>query len=176
MDDDTKLVLIDNSAMALFETRADELIISGNKEELTSFVKAIDQNTFTFDDYFLEARYFYTLANCYSDVYRYRDSDWYSEDLSKAVVNFRKALYAIKFIESLNVIQSDLKSRIETNLANYLSSQGRAIYALEHWDIMLLRLTITLLPLSQKLIMHFLLLNAYMTSLILITTALKRIS
>jgi hypothetical protein len=34
MDDDTKLVLIDNSAMALFETRADELIISGNKEEL----------------------------------------------------------------------------------------------------------------------------------------------
>lgn len=134
MDDDTKLVLIDNSAMALFEVRADELIISGNKEELASFVKAIDQKTFIFDDYFLEARYFYTLANCYSDVYRYRDSDWYSEDLSKAVVNFRKALYAIKFIESLNVIQSDLKSRIETNLANYLSSQGRSICALEHWD------------------------------------------
>ncbi|MBH0074023.1 hypothetical protein I6F48_00395 [Pseudoalteromonas sp. SWYJ118] len=134
MEDDTKLVLIDNSAMALFEARADELILSGNKEELASFVKAIDQKTFTFDDYFLEARYFYTLANCYSDVYRYRDSDWYSEDLSKAVVNFRKALYAIKHIEDPNVIQLNLRSRIETNLANYLSSQGRAICALEHWN------------------------------------------
>ncbi|EGR2250331.1 hypothetical protein DZF84_01840 [Vibrio parahaemolyticus] len=127
-------VLIDSSAISLFEVRADELILSNDHEELTGFIKTIDQEFFVFDDDFTKARYFYTLANCYSVVHRYHSCQWYSEDLSRAVINYRKALYTIKSIEFQNANHVDLRSRIETNLANWLSSQGRAFCCIPHWS------------------------------------------
>lgn len=127
-------VLIDNSAIGLFEVRADELILSKNHNELTRFIKTIDQANFVFDDNFIKARYFYTLANCYSEVHQYHSTQWYSEDLSKAVINYRKALYTIKSIEYPNVNHINLRSRIETNLANWLSSQGRVLCCIPYWN------------------------------------------
>lgn len=134
MENEVENVLIDLSAIALFEMRADELILSSSIEELEGFVSSIDQPFFVFDDEFLKARYFYTLGNCYSTIFRYHYHEWYSENLSKAVINYRKALYVIKNIEYPNVNHLALRSRIETNLANYLSGQGRAICAIKHWD------------------------------------------
>ena len=129
-----ELVLIDAPMIAQFESRADELILSSNIEELEKFVTAIDQQCFTFEDDFVKSRYFYTLGNCYSSVHRYQESEWYSENLSKAVINYRIALYALKNLEYSNINHLNLRSRIETNLANYLSGQGRAICAIEHWN------------------------------------------
>lgn len=127
-------VLIDDAAIGLFEYRADELILSNNRDELIGFVSAIDKPFFFFDDDFIEARYFYTLANCYSTVHGYYNTEWYSEDLSKAVINYRKALYIIKSNAYPNANHINLRSRIETNLANWLSSQGRSLCCIPHWD------------------------------------------
>ncbi len=138
MEKENTNVLIDSAAIGLFESRADELIIdatnTNTQEKLLGFTKSIDQGNFVFDDAFIEARYFYTLANCYSELYRYHTSAWYSEDLGIAIVNYRKALYVVMSIEYPNANHQNLRSRIETNLANYLSRQGRAICALEHWN------------------------------------------
>ena len=129
-----KNVLIDSLAISLFETRADELLISNAHEELSDFIKVIDQENFIFDDDFIKARFFYTIANCYSVVHRYHNCQWYSEDLNKAVINYRKALYTIKAIEFQGPDHVNLRSRIETNLANWLSSQGRAFCCIPHWS------------------------------------------
>lgn len=127
-------VLIDDATIGMFEHRADELILSNNRDELIGFVSAIDKPHFVFDDDFIEVRYFYTLANCYSTVHRYHDTEWYSDALSKAVINYRKALYIIKSNASPHANHINLRSRIETNLANWLSSQGRGLCCIPHWD------------------------------------------
>lgn len=127
-------IVIDSSVVYEFEQRADELILSDNQDELSEFASAIDNPCFVFDTRLTEARYFYTLANCYSLMYKYHETAWYSEDLSKAVINYRKALYAIKNEKECDQNHINLRSCIETNLANWLSSQGRSFCCIPHWD------------------------------------------
>lgn len=127
-------VLIDAAALALLEERADELILSKNIAQLKSFSSKIDKITFVFDDDYLKSRYLYTLANCYSEIYKYNCEEWYSDDLSKAVINYRKALHVIRKIEYPTNDISYLQSCIETNLGNYLSSQGRIFCCIPFWN------------------------------------------
>ena len=75
----------------------------------------------------------YTLANCYSALYHPRTSKWYSQEMVKVAVCYRKALAMIDSVDaSPNTIK--LKSMICTNLANHLSSQGRALCCIELYD------------------------------------------
>jgi hypothetical protein len=127
-------VIIDDAAIGMFEYRADELILSNSRDELIDFVSAFDKPHFVFDDDFIEVRYFCTLANCYSTVHRYHDTEWYSDDLTKAIINYRKALYIIKSNAYPNTNHINLRSCIETNLANWLSSQERGLCCISHWD------------------------------------------
>lgn len=127
-------VIIDDAAISIFEYRADELILSNSRDELIDFVLAIDKPHFVFDDGFIEVRYFYTLANCYATAHKYHNTDWYSDDLTKAIINYRKALHIIKSNPYPNINHVNLRSRIETNLANWLSSQGRGLCCIPHWD------------------------------------------
>lgn len=88
------------------------------------------------------ARSQFMLANAYAGIRNNRlaSEAWAWEDLysAKEVFCLRKALTAcaaIPFAED----QTDLRFRIETNLANALNHLGRAPEAVEHWDHVLLR-------------------------------------
>lgn len=126
--------LLHDAAMALFERRADELIVSKNIDELKSFCLVMEQTNFVFDDDCLEVRYLYALANCYAEIYQYSSYEWYSDELSRAVISYRKALHTIRKIEFPSAQHSYLQSCIETNLGNYLSSQGRCFCCIPYWD------------------------------------------
>ena len=128
-------ILLDESAIALFEMRADELISKNSTSEILLFINAIQNPDFTFENKTIEARYFYTIANCQSVVFNKNNEAWYSEELGKSVINYRKALYALQGLDNNNNFIINLKSRIETNLGNYLFSQGRLLCCKNHWEI-----------------------------------------
>ena len=126
-------ILLDESDIALFEMRADELISKNSTSEILLFINAIQNPDFTFENKTIEARYFYTIANCQSVVFNKNNEAWYSEELGKSVINYRKALYALQGLDNNNNFIINLKSRIETNLGNYLFSQGRLLCCKNHW-------------------------------------------
>lgn len=116
-----------------FSLKADDLLLSGDLETLQAYVDEHVVNEYLFDSAFYEAQYYYALANCYSALYHPKTSKWYSQEIVKVVVCYRKALALIDtFEDSPNTVQ--LKSMICTNLANHLSSQGRALCCIELYD------------------------------------------
>jgi hypothetical protein len=116
-----------------FSLKADDLLLSGDLDALQVYVEEYSNNEYHFDSAFYEAQYYYALANCYSALYHPRTSKWYSPEMVNVAVCYRKALAKIDSIEpSPNTIK--LKSMICTNLANHLSSQGRALCCIELYD------------------------------------------
>ncbi|MGG7522249.1 LA2681 family HEPN domain-containing protein [bacterium BS0013] len=122
-----------------FGTLADQFIINSDHTSLAALVERFTQQDFEFPHPIYEAHYLYCLGNCYSELYRYRSTEWYSDDLMIAIIYYRKALHTIpkadwKEYEINRQAYSDLRSMIETNLANRLSSQGRALCCIPHYD------------------------------------------
>lgn len=122
-----------------FSKLADKYIITGDHASLSALVESFTERDFTFSHSLYEAHYLYCLGNCYSELYESRKTEWYSDDLMKSVIFFRKALYALPKIdwrEQENIIHAhnNLRSMIETNLANRLSSQGRTLCCIPHYD------------------------------------------
>lgn len=116
-----------------FSQKADELLLSGDLDALQVYVDEHEEIGYQFDSAFYEAHYYYALANCYSALYHPRTSKWYSQEMVKVAVCYRKALAMIDSVDaSPNTIK--LKSMICTNLANHLSSQGRALCCIELYD------------------------------------------
>lgn len=106
---------------------------------LATLVERFIKHGFEFPHPIYEAHYLYCLGNCYSELYRYRRKEWYSEDLINAIIYYRKALHTIpkadwkeheKNIESYN----NLRSMAENNLTSRLSSQGRVLCCIPHYD------------------------------------------
>src|SRR5690554_585866 len=126
-------VLMDSDSLALFTARADELIDSKDHQAIKSICDEFRETDFVFESSYDESCYYYSIANLYAELYSYSQLDWFSDDLSMAVLYFRKALHAIG--ESpFRKEETYLKSCIETNLANNLSSQGRALCAIPYYD------------------------------------------
>lgn len=114
--------------------KADELILKGDRLELEEYSKELADKRLSFTDTMDEARFLYIMGNCHQVLYQHREMDWYSDDLSKAAIFFRRALNIIKKIKFLSQENLFLKSCIETNLANSLSAQGRAFCCIPLWD------------------------------------------
>ncbi|OKP05720.1 LA2681 family HEPN domain-containing protein [Xenorhabdus eapokensis] len=122
-----------------FSKLADQYIITGDHASLATLVESFTERDFTFSHPLYEAHYLYCLGNCYSELYETCKTEWYSDDLMKSVIFYRKALHALPKVdwrEHENNIHAYnvLRSMIETNLANRLSSQGRALCCIPHYD------------------------------------------
>lgn len=95
---------------------------------------------------FLAAQLYYVIGTGYSAVYSATvQKDWYSPSISNAVYFLRKALHELKGQrEEFHSVDlgnkkillsfSELHSRININLANYLTEQYRHIEAIEFYD------------------------------------------
>ncbi|MEG1421517.1 MAG: hypothetical protein RSB40_14215 [Citrobacter sp.] len=132
-------MLITKNELDEFGTLADQFIINSDHESLAALVERFTKHDFEFPHPIYEAHYLYCLGNCYSELYRYRSTEWYSDDLMNAIIFYRKALHTIpktdwkgheKNIEAYN----NLRSMVETNLASCLSSQGRVLCCIPHYD------------------------------------------
>lgn len=122
-----------------FSKLADQYIITGDHISLAELVESFTERDFTFPHPIYEAHYLYNLGNCYSELYKARKTEWYSDDLMKSIIFYRKALHALPKVdwrEHKNNIHAynNLRSMIETNLANRLSSQGRVLCCIPHYD------------------------------------------
>lgn len=132
-------MLLEKDKLDEFSNRADEYIIKGDHVSLSALVESFTEQDFTFTHPLYEAHYLYCLGNCYSELYETRKTEWYSDDLMKSVIFYRKALHALpkedwrKYDNNTHAYNS-LRSMIETNLANRLSSQGRALCCIPHYD------------------------------------------
>jgi hypothetical protein len=114
--------------------KADELLIAHDNERLKVFFESLLDVDFTFESLLDEAVFYYLLGNCSQELFSNQQLEWFSDELSKSVIFFRKALYVLRKIDSLSNNELILKSCIETNLGNTLSSQGRAFCCIPLWD------------------------------------------
>jgi tetratricopeptide (TPR) repeat protein len=122
-----------------FSEEADQHIINRDYDSLVKLIERLTELDFKFEHPQYEAHYFYTVANCYSVLYEIRTVEWYSDDLMKAVIFYRKALHSIPeidWIEDVNNIHAfkNIRSMVLTNLANSLSSQGRVFCCIPLYD------------------------------------------
>ncbi|WP_253383683.1 LA2681 family HEPN domain-containing protein [unidentified bacterial endosymbiont] len=122
-----------------FSELADKYIINTDHTLLVALVEKFTKRDFEFSHPLYKAHYLYCLGNCYSELYKYRSTEWYSTDLMNAIIYYRKALHAIpkadwKEHEINRQAYNNLRSMVETNLANHLSSQGRALCCIPHYD------------------------------------------
>ncbi|MDH2420593.1 LA2681 family HEPN domain-containing protein [Cobetia amphilecti] len=128
MEDKAK-ALLTKEKVEIFASEVDVLILAGERDELRVVCDDKTSLDYNFEDKLCEAHFWYVIGNIYSFLYSYSVSDWYSDDLSKSILFYRKSLYAIRG-EELTLEILSLKSLVETNLANELSGQGRMICAI----------------------------------------------
>lgn len=133
-------MLLEKDKLDEFSKLADEYIIKSDHVSLSALVENVIEQDCTFTHPFYEAHYLYCLGNCYSELYEIRKTEWYSDDLMKAIVFYRKALHALpkedwRENENNNYVYNSLRSKIETNLASRYSSQGRLLCCIPRYDI-----------------------------------------
>jgi len=104
---------------------ADMLIIKNDRMALKKYIDDLVNKEITFDDKADEVQFLYTIGNCYQALYHIRDMDWFSDELSKAAIFFRRSLDVANKILTPSRDVRYLISCIETNLANSLKDQGR---------------------------------------------------
>ena len=114
--------------------KADEFLIDHDHEKLKELMDLLLEDEYTFESLVDEAQFYYMLGNCCQELFSYHTLDWFSDELSKSVIFFRKALYAVQKIEQPTDEELYLQSCIETNLGNDLSTQGRAFCCIPFWD------------------------------------------
>lgn len=125
---------IGSEAIDKLSQEADTLLLSNDYENLKKFLEPYLEVEYGFKNLYDEAQYYYVLGNCSAALYNYRRLEWFSDKLSKSVIFYRKALNAAKKIKTPTDMEAYLTSSIETNLANSLSSQGRAFCSIPLWD------------------------------------------
>lgn len=130
----TENVLIDDSALDLFNLRVDELTDDNDVEGMQNFISTFDMFTPVFEDDFREAEFNYMLGNAYSLLNVPQQKEWFSPELNKVIIHFKKALSLLKKRNIDDIYQITLESQISTNLGNYLSHQGRFMCAKKFWQ------------------------------------------
>jgi len=113
---------------------ADEVLVSNDKERIRQLLDSFLNCEFTFESDLIEAYFLYISGNLSQNIYNYNRVDWYSDELSRSVILFRKALFTLKKIKLLDKSSRALQSLIETNLGNTLCSQGRTFCCIPLWD------------------------------------------
>lgn len=142
--------LLNSNTLDAIALEADNLLTDKDYEDLKKFFNSHLEIAYTFESSYHEAYLYYILGNCAQGLYSYRNLAWFSEDLRKAVIYFRKALYTIKKIRYPTSEVLMLKSQIETNLGNNLSSQGRSFCCIPLWDSALKFKTLNPVPIISK--------------------------
>ncbi|HCE1504016.1 TPA: hypothetical protein RG678_005158 [Vibrio alginolyticus] len=127
-------VLIDDSALDLFNLRVDELTDDNDVEGMQNFISTFDMFTPVFEDDYREAEFNYMLGNAYSLLNVPQQKEWFSPELNKVIIHFKKALSLLKKRNIDDIYQITLESQISTNLGNYLSQQGRFMCAKKFWQ------------------------------------------
>ncbi|WP_435980287.1 LA2681 family HEPN domain-containing protein [Psychrobacter sp. DM4] len=118
----------------LLSIKADNLLLSSDDRGLREFIEQILSVNYIFENLSDEAQFCFTVGNCLQEIYKYRELDWFSDNLSQSIIFYRKALYALQRIKHLTDIDLVIKGSIETNLGNSLSSQGRVFCCIPFWD------------------------------------------
>lgn len=126
--------ILKSEAIEDLSRKADKFLIENDYENLKTFLDSLLGVEYTFENLADEAKYYYTLGTCSENIFNYRRLNWFSDELSKSVIFLRKALYVIQKIEYPSAADLYLRSCIETNLGNNLSSQGRAFCCIPLWD------------------------------------------
>lgn len=126
--------VLDSNFIHKISEEADEILESRNHEKLQSFIRSHFDIEYRFASLLDEAQFFYVLGNCYQVFYNKNNSEWFSNDLSRSVISFRRALYAINQIKFLTDKENYLYSCIETNLGNVLRAQGRVFCCIPLWN------------------------------------------
>ncbi|RAR64268.1 hypothetical protein BCL93_10186 [Onishia taeanensis] len=88
-------VLMDSDSLTFFTARADELIDRKDHRAIKSTCDKCKEADFIFESPYDESCYYYSVANLYTELYSYSQLDWFYDDLSMAVLYFRKAPHAI---------------------------------------------------------------------------------
>ncbi|WP_205068098.1 LA2681 family HEPN domain-containing protein [Photobacterium phosphoreum] len=127
-------VLVDDSVLDIFNLRVDELTDENDVEGMQKFISTFDMFTPVFKDDFREAEFHYMLGNAYSLLNVPQLKEWFSPDLNKVVIHFKKALSLLKKRNIDDIYQITLESKISTNLGKYLSQQGRFMCAKKFWQ------------------------------------------
>lgn len=126
--------ILNSHSLEKLSSLADELLMAKEHDELKKFLDTHLGNHYTFEKSTDEAQFYYILGNCSQELFNYRNLKWFSDDLSHAVIFFRKALHLIQNLDFPTDEELFLKSCIETNLGNNLSSQGRLLCCIPLWD------------------------------------------
>lgn len=126
--------VLNSNDLANLAMKADELLLIHDHQNLKVLLESFLKENYIFHDLAHEARFYYILGNCSHELFSYRKMDWFSDELSKAVIFFRTALNAIRKIKTPTNDDLHLRSCIETNLGNNLSSQGRVFCCIPLWD------------------------------------------
>lgn len=114
--------------------QTDDIILKGELRILEKHTKELAETKFLFASAVDEARFLYIMGNCYQVLYNNREMEWYSDQLSKAVIFFRRSLNILDKLSLSSQETLYLKSCVETNLANSLSAQGRVLCCIPLWD------------------------------------------
>jgi len=130
----SETIIIDNATMQFLARRADELIDERNENDIHLFICSLERVDFSFDHYLTNASFHYTLGNCYSHLNIITNSNWYSDEVSKGILHYRKAMHLLESNDAQDENNKKLRSLVETNLANNLVSQGRILCGRKHWD------------------------------------------
>lgn len=125
---------LNSKTLKVLSLKADELSHSGDNNKLKVFMESLLVVDYAFESLLDEAQFYYMLGNCSYVIFSYHKLDWFSDELSKSVIFYRKALYAIRKISFPTDEELCLQSCIETNLGNALSAQGRAFCCIPLWD------------------------------------------
>ena len=126
--------VLNSNTIKELSIKADEFLINHDNEKLKALLESLLAADYAFESLIDEARFYYILGNCSQELFNYHILDWFSDDLSKSVIFFRKALYVIRKINFPTDEELFLQSCIETNLGNNLSSQGRVFCCIPLWD------------------------------------------
>lgn len=126
--------VLNSNTLKELSLKADEFLIAHDHKMLKTFLVSLMDADYKFENLVDEAHFFYILGNCSQELFSHHKLDWFSDELSKSVIFFRKALYIIRQVKFPTDEHLFLQSCIETNLGNNLSSQGRAFCCIPLWD------------------------------------------
>lgn len=118
---------MEETYVSLDAAKMDEIILGRKFDELKTFIELLENRQYQSSK--CRAENYYIIGNGYAILADSFQSLW-DERVGLQVKFYKKAQYELGFLE----LSSDLQSRVFTNLANALYSQGRLFEALREYD------------------------------------------
>lgn len=88
-------MLITKNDLDEFGELANQFISSSVYASLTALVERYTINDLESPHPLYETHYLYCLGNCHSELFKYRSTEWYSDNLMNAIIYYRKTLHTI---------------------------------------------------------------------------------